>query len=173
MITPKFKAEMDEYYDALLGDEKVLGVMIRGTDYVTSGMTGDRIMASADQMAPLIHEWIEKYGFNRIFLATEDGDIFDDMISAFGRNLVSVPQERYRASDFQDGITTISELERLRHPDGEYDAYVEDTVVNYLYSIYMLSRCEAFMYSCHCGGVSLARQFNGDRYEKMFSFADD
>ena len=31
---------------------------------------------------------------------------------------------------------------------------------------------KAFMYSCHCGGVSLARQFNEDRYHKMYSFAD-
>ena len=66
----------------------------------------------------------------------------------------------------------ISELDRARHPGRAYDAYVEDATVNYLYALYMLSRCEAFMYSCHCGGVSLARQFNEDRYQKQYSFAD-
>ena len=75
-------------------------------------------------------------------------------------------------SDFREGMTTISELDRARHPGRAYDAYVEDATVNYLYAIYMLSRCEAFMYSCHCGGVSLARQFSGDQYQKLYSFAD-
>lgn len=28
------------------------------------------------------------------------------------------------------------------------------------------------MYSCHCGGVSLARQFNEDKYKRLYSFAD-
>ena len=75
-------------------------------------------------------------------------------------------------SDFREGMTTISELDRFRHPGRAYDAYVEDATVNYLYALYMLSRCEAFMYSCHCGGVSLARQFNEDHYQRLYSFAD-
>ena len=173
IVQPTFLGEMKMYGDAVIRDQRMLGVLLRGIDYVSPDEGEGNCHRAFSEVAPVVAKWYEMGSYDKIFLATEDGDIFDDMISAFGRNLVSVPQERYRASDFQDGITTISELERLRHPDGEYDAYVEDTVVNYLYSIYMLSRCEAFMYSCHCGGVSLARQFNGDRYEKMFSFADD
>ena len=94
------------------------------------------------------------------------------MVKMFGKKVICVSQERYRVADFREGMTTISELDRARHPGSTYDAYVEDATVNYLYAIYMLSRCAAFMYSCHCGGVSLARQFNEDRYEKLYSFAD-
>ena len=126
-----------------------------------------------DEVAPTIAAWLEEGGYDKIFLATEDADLLDAMFEAFPGRVVCIAQERYRVSDFRDGMTTISELDRARHPGDEYDDFIEDATVNYLYAIYLLSRCEAFMYSCHCGGVSLARQFNGDRFEKMFSFADN
>lgn len=39
-IAPGFKAEMDEYYDAVLGGRKTLGVLIRGSDYLAVGFGG-------------------------------------------------------------------------------------------------------------------------------------
>ena len=101
VLTARFKAEMDEYFDGLFGEEKVLGVMIRGTDYVTSGMTGDRVMASPKQMEPLIRKWVEEYGFERIFLATEDEDALEYMHHAFGHLLVALSQERLKMSDLR------------------------------------------------------------------------
>ena len=169
MITPKFKAEMDEYYDALLGDEKVLGVMIRGTDYVTSGMTGDRIMASADQMSPLIHEWIEKYGFNRIFLATEDEDALEHMRSEFGNLVIALSQERLKQSDLRQN-EILSDYEK-EHADGMYEEKLEDTTINYLYALYMLSKCDSFVCSGRCNGSDIVISLNNGRFSHFYKFA--
>ena len=172
VLQPSFLQEMKMYGDAVIRDQRMLGVLLRGSDYITSAMGGFSRPKQVAEVAPVIQKWFEEGGYDRIFLATEDGDLLDDMVKVFKEKLICVSQERYRVSDFHGGMTTISELDRARHPGKAYDAYVEDATVNYLYAIYMLSRCEAFMYSCHCGGVSLARQFNEDRYQKLYSFAD-
>lgn len=169
ILTPEFKAEMDEYYDSLFGEEKALGVMIRGTDYVTSGMTGDRIMASAEQMSPLIHEWIEKYGFERIFLATEDEDALEYMRREFGSQVVALSQERLRLSDLRQN-EILSDYEK-EHADGMYEEKLEDTTINYFYALYILSRCDSFICSGRCNGSDIVKSFNNDRFSHFYKFA--
>lgn len=169
VLTAGFKAEMDEYYDALFGDEKVLGVMIRGTDYVTAGMTGDRVMASAQQMAPLIHEWVEKYGFERVFLATEDAEALEYMRGEFGHFVVALSQERIRMSDLRQN-EIISDYEK-EHADGMYEEKLEDTTVNYFYALYMLARCDSFICSGRCNGADIVRSMNNGRFTNYYKFA--
>lgn len=169
VLTAEFKAEMDEYYDDLFGGEKVLGVMIRGTDYITSGMTGDRKMASPQQMAPLIHEWIETYGFNRVFLATEDEDALEYMRHEFGSLVVALSQERLKLSDLRkDELLTDYEKENA---DGMYEEKLEDTTINYFYALYILSRCDSFICSGRCNGSDIVRSFNNGRFSNFYKFA--
>ena len=169
ILTSKFKADMDEYFDALFGDEKVLGVMIRGTDYITSGMTGDRMMASAPQMSPLIRDWVKKFGFERIFLATEDEDALEYMRSEFGNLVVALSQERLKLSDLrQDEILSVYEKE---HADGMYEEKLEDTTINYFYALYMLSRCDSFICSGRCNGADIVKSLNNGRFSNFYKFA--
>lgn len=169
VLTAEFKAEMDEYYDSLFGEEKVLGVMIRGTDYVTSGMTGDRMMASASQMAPLIHEWIDKYGFEKVFLATEDEDALEYMRQEFGSLVVALSQERLKLSDLRQN-EILSDYEK-EHADGIYEEKLEDTTINYFYALYILSRCDSFICSGRCNGSDIVRSFNDERFSHFYKFA--
>ena len=169
ILTPEFKAEMDEYYDALLGNKKVLGVMIRGTDYITSGMTGDRIMASPQQMAPLVHDWVDKYGFEKVFLATEDEDALEYMRSEFGHLVIALSQERLKVSDLRNN-EILSDYEK-EHADGMYEEKLEDTTINYFYALYMLSRCDSFICSGRCNGADIVMSFNNERFSHFYKFA--
>ena len=169
ILTREFKAQMDEYYDDVFGNEKVLGVMIRGTDYITSGMTGDRIMATPRQMAPLVHEWLEEYGFEKIFLATEDEDALCYMRGEFGHKLVALSQERVKMSDLRQN-EILSDYEK-EHADGMYEEKLEDTTVNYFYALYMLSRCDSFICSGRCNGADIVSSFNNGRFSHYYKFA--
>lgn len=169
LLTSEFKSEMDEYYDAIFGKEKVLGVMIRGTDYISSGMTGDRKMASAEQMIPLIHEWIDKYGFERIFLATEDEDALEFMHHEFGSMLVALSQERLKLSDLRQN-EILSEYEK-EHADGLYEEKLEDTTINYFYALYMLAKCDSFICSGRSNGTDIVRSLNNGRFSNFYKFA--
>ena len=169
ILTPEFRAQMDEYYDDVFGNEKVLGVMIRGTDYITSGMTGDRIMATPQQMAPLIHDWVKEYGFARIFLATEDEDALCYMRGEFGHQLVALSQERVKLSDLRQN-EILSDYEK-EHADGMYEEKLEDTTVNYFYALYMLSKCDSFICSGRCNGADIVVSFNNGRFSHYYKFA--
>ncbi|MBQ9518572.1 MAG: hypothetical protein IJR59_01600, partial [Firmicutes bacterium] len=74
ILKDSLRAEMDEYFDALFGGKKVLGVLIRGTDYHTTGQIGDRIMAGVEDMLPVIDQWLAEDKYDLIFLASEDAD---------------------------------------------------------------------------------------------------
>ena len=53
-----------------------------------------------------------------------------------------------------------------------YDAWMEDSLVNYFYALYLLSRCESFMYSGQCGGVVLTKSLCSSEFRRMWCFAE-
>lgn len=170
ILAPKFREEMDEYYDALFAGEKMLGILIRGTDYISTGLSGERLMATVPQMLPTIRQWIEEDGYDRIFLATEDKEILQQMRDEFGDKVVVVAQERHSVSDLKSG-QIISELEKESLSPEEYDARVEDKTINYFYALYLLSRCDSFMCSGQCNGWDVVNDFNGGKFQRSYKFS--
>ncbi len=171
-LKPSFVAEMKEYGDAVMGDKKMLGILLRGSDYITTGMSGVSRPVTVETAIPKIREWMEADGFDGIFLATEDQDILDQMREAFPGKIKVVAQERYRVLDFGDAVT-ISEVDRKRHPGEDYDRFITDATVNYFYALYLLSRCDSFMYSGQCGGIVLAKGLAEKDFRRMYCFAED
>ena len=169
VLSDIFSAELDEYAEAVLSDHNVLGILIRGTDYIASKMSGARKMATVDEMLPMIHEWIEEDKYDRIFLATEDQDILERMREEFGSMVIAISQERHRVSDFTD-VKLISELEKKEDSGAEYEAKLEDNTVNYFYALYLLSKCKSFMVSGQCHGWTVVNSFNKDKFLRKYKF---
>ena len=46
-----------------------------------------------------------------------------------------------------------------------------DTTVNYIYAIYLLSRCDGFIASGQCNGVDMVLSFHETRFENFYRFA--
>lgn len=105
ILNPSFVKELNEYKDAVIGQKHMLGVLMRGTDYITTKMTGERKMATVDDMLPMLREWMDKDGYDAIFLATEDQDILDRMMKEFPGKIRAISQERHRVSDFKNTVT--------------------------------------------------------------------
>ena len=169
IIAPSFLAEMDEYYDAVFGGKKILGVLIRGSDYIATGLSGTRKMASVEQMVPGIRKWMADYGYEKIFLATEDSDILAQMRKEFGKSIVALSQERITRNDLRDG-QIISQYEK-EHAGEDYAEKLEDTTVNYFYALYLLSHCNAFMCSGQCNGWDTVISLNEDKFDRTYKFA--
>ena len=167
ILTEKFRAEMDEYAQAVLGGKKVLGVLIRGTDYIVSKMGGVRQQATVDDMLPLIREWIDADGYDLIFLATEDQDILDRMKKEFGAMIRVVSQIRHSVRDFEN-MKLLSELEKKEQSDNA--GLVEDNTVNYFYALYILSKCQSFMASGQCHGWNVVNSFNHGKFKRCCKF---
>lgn len=167
ILTDGFRSEMEEYAAAVLGNHKVLGVLIRGTDYIVSKMGGVRQMATVDDMLPMMHEWIEADGYDLIFLATEDQDILDRMKKEFGSMIRVVSQVRHSVRDFEN-MKLLSELEKKEEPDNT--GVVEDNTVNYFYALYLLSKCQSFMASGQCHGWNVVNSFHHGKFKRSYKF---
>lgn len=168
-IAHDFREEMDEYYDAVLGSKKTLGILIRGTDYIATGLAGSRKMASVEQMVPKIHQWMEEYGYEKLFLATEDADILAKMRAEFGRKMVALAQKRITVSHLKDG-QIISDYEKENNKE-DYHYRLEDTTINYFYALYILSRCDAFLCSGQCNGWDNVLSLNDGKFERSYKFS--
>lgn len=173
-LNPDFVEEMKEYGNAVLKDKRMLGILLRGSDYIASGMSGASAPVTVESALPKIKEWMDEDGYEGIFLATEDRDILDRMTAAFPGKIRAVSQERYSITDFtKEGVTTISELDRKRHPGDDYDTFLEDSTANYFYALYLLSRCESFMYSGQCGGIVMTKSLCEKGFKRMWCFAEN
>ncbi|MBR4383611.1 MAG: hypothetical protein IKP64_08640 [Selenomonadaceae bacterium] len=167
ILTENFRAEMDEYADAVLGSHNVLGVLIRGTDYILSKMGGVRQMATVDDMLPMIREWIDADGYDLIFLATEDQDILERMKKEFGSMIRVVSQVRHSVRDFQN-LKLLSDLEKKEQEDNV--GIAEDNTVNYFYALYLLSKCQSFMASGQCHGWNVVNSFKQGEFKRRYKF---
>lgn len=170
ILNEKFKKEMKEYSDALFKSKKMLGVLIRGTDYKLINNNNALRMASVDEMLPVIDDYINKYKFDAIFLATEDQDIFDQMKKIYGEKLYVVYQERHRISNMQ-GKSLLADLEKLEHKN-EYENAIIESTTNYFYALYLLSQCNSFICSGICNGYHLVMAFNESHFEHVLYFKE-
>ena len=170
VIDDGFNREMEEYYEAVFGNDKVLGVLIRGTDYKVAEVGPTNKQASAEYLIPMIRQWMEEYGLDRIFLATEDRDALDTMIREFGKNKVRViAQERFSVSEFKD-VHLIRDLEKEKRSGAAYEAALEDITVNYFYALKLLAKCNSFIASGNCSGTKMVLGFNDGRFEHQYVY---
>lgn len=167
ILTDEFKTEMQEYAEVVLGNHNVLGILIRGTDYIVSKMGGVRQMATVEDMLPTIRQWIDSDGYDLIFLATEDQDILDRMRIEFGKMIRVVSQVRHSVRDFGNA-KLLSELETKEKEDNS--GLVEDNTVNYFYALYLLSKCQSFMASGQCHGWNVVNSFNNGKFKRRYKF---
>ena len=157
LLSSRFLAEIKEYANAVLGGKKVLGLLVRGSDYITTGMSGEMKPPVPEDVIRLVRSRMDTGRYDCIFLATEDRDILAKMRDEFGNRILAVSQERYSVRDLANSMT-ISEYDLKKFQGEDYERHLDDMTANYLYAIILLSRCDAFIYSCRCVGSSLVRQ---------------
>lgn len=85
----KTELELNENIDRLLNGKKVLGIHIRGTDFAKA-FKGHPIQLRAEDYFELIDSILVEYGFEKIFVATDENGLLDkfknkylDMVIAY------------------------------------------------------------------------------------------
>jgi len=151
------KKNIREYIDGIYvrlfpENEKVLGVIYRGTDYYRafnheSPVTIEDFMESVDIFK-------NKIGFTYIFLATEVLEAVEQFKKRFGSHLFYVDQMRYPENE-RRWLFTI-------HFNRENDEYQKG--LEYLTVLTLLSKCDA-LYGINTGTFRAARVMNGNKYE--------
>lgn len=133
-INDKMVSVVSSYQNDIIKDSKVLGILMRGTDYNKKTAIDHPIQPSVDMVIKDAHDAISKYGYEKIFLATEDQKIFNSITTEFGDMVCSIPQKR-----FDEEIT-----DKLGHRK-DYATFAKEMNESYLASILTLSKCQGFI----------------------------
>lgn len=152
-----------EYTRLSMKNSRVLGVLCRGTDFKLSP-AGHAIVPTADMTIEKIEEKENEWGtFEKIFLATEDEDIFQKMSEYFGDSLIYVQGSERHKTDELDGKWLI-EL----YDNRKYQGNKRESMLAYLTSVYLLARCDALIVPC-VGGAMAGLWIRGE-CDKYFIF---
>ena len=103
--------ELQQQGDELLGNEKTLGIHVRLTDF-RKNFYGHPTCVPAEQHIKLARSAMKEYGFQRIFLATDDVDTVKLFKKEFGEKLLT-----YSDVTRSDGEVSVafSEAGRMNH----------------------------------------------------------
>ena len=145
-IQDYIKKMVDEAWKSQFEGKNVLGVFLRGTDYVALKPTGHNVQPTISQMISKIEEFLEKYNNDKIFVVTEDYSYFMQLQEKFGDRVFSYSNqfiENYSGTDY---------IEK----DFSDDSYQRG--LQYLIRILLLSRCEYQICSI-ASGSSFSRLF--------------
>lgn len=143
--TPEVSAYAKKKMSEVIGNRQhVLGVLCRGTDYTDSKPSGHPIQPTTEQAIAKTKEVMLQYGYEYVFLATEDKRIYNKFIKTFGKKLLFSGQKLYEG---MDGKKFLSELIPTDFSEMWYNN------VNYYSTIYILSKCDGLLAGLTCGSI--------------------
>ena len=158
IVRPEIRQEADELWKRLAGRERVLGVLLRGTDYVNSRPKNHPVQPTIEQAINKIDEVLAKQEFSKIYLATEDAGIYQELCNRYGEKIVSMDVKRY-ITDKTENINEIS----VNKSTNKYQMGKD-----YLINILLLSKCD-YLLAGNAGGSQGALLFR-DKDAPKFLF---
>ena len=141
-------------------DKRVLGVSVRGTDYVALRNTNHSVQPDAEQVIAKAREVMDTEKFDALYISTEDQSIIEEFRKYFAGNLI-LPEQEYFDFDTSDR-RAISEYTHDR-PNDKYLNGLE-----YLASKLLLCECRGLITSMS-GGAILTMLFS-QKFEYLYVF---
>ncbi len=126
-----------EYQRLFVGEGRILGVLCRGTDYVKSKPSQHKIQPTPEEMYGKIDEIMQRQRCKKIFLATEDGQIYQRFKQKYGDIVITNTKQFAKYESGCIGKTLYESRTDTREAGMEY-----------LVTIMLLSRCD-----CLCAGI--------------------
>jgi hypothetical protein len=143
--------------------DQTLGVLARGTDYVNTHLHNHTIHASKEMICEKIDELLTgREDLSYIYLATEDAGYCVYFKERYGDKIYFTDQKRF--------TTKPGELLADHHRSDAEKSDGFTMGVEYILSIYLLSKCNSLVASGGCAGVGEALRENEDRYQSVFIF---
>lgn len=141
--------------------DMVLGVMLRGTDYIKRRAFEHPIQPPIEYAINTVMEKAREWGCNKIFLATEGKEYVSVFKQVFGENVVTVPKA-YADYRLEDGKSYSSYIN-----DRENDCYLKG--LEYLTEMIILSQCP-YLISGRASGASAVNIMTNGFKNKYYFF---
>lgn len=137
----------------------MIGVLIRGTDYIKLKPNGHYIPPTPQQTAEKLDEFLEKYGKSKVFLATEDADIYNYFDQRYGDMIYT--------SDNNENLLLNYSGDYIENEIASMDKYKFG--LDYIVKMICLSECKCLI-SSRTAGSDFARLLNHGRYLEDYLF---
>ena len=135
--------------------ENILGISIRGTDYVKNRYPGHYIPPTIDQMCSKVDEFIKTYKPDLLFVSTEDIEYLDHLSNKYGKNIIFLEKDRYLANDIP--MYKIQKNKKFKNG------------LDYLSEIWLLSKCNYIIGSPN-GGFNAAFIIKNESFKDSYIF---
>lgn len=142
------------------GNNRILGVLMRGTDF-KSCPSRHPVTHDINDVITDVLERIKSKKYDLVYLATEDSEILGIFRERMGNKLIYSNQYRTDRCD--------RPLMRIKFPR-DNDGYLRG--IEYCTVIEMLSVCNGIIANCMCGGTMAALTRNQGRYEEILVYDD-
>ncbi len=145
---------IDEVCNRLGIDDKTIGVLCRGTDYTTIKPRGHHIQPAPEDMFDELDELIKTKGCDKIFLGTEDKEIYKRFEERYPDKIVT------NRDDFVEynGENSLGQKTKDSNKDLKNEGLV------YLTTIAVLAKCKYFIGGATSGTVGVMLMANGFDY---------
>ena len=145
------KIHADGIYD-------MTGLLIRGTDYTRLKPAGHPVSPAPEQAAQKLDEFLANYGRQKIFLATEDAEIYAFFRNRYGDLIYTTDNNLVRNYSGRDYIA--NEI----HSENKYKFGLD-----YIVKMICLSECRCLIAS-QTAGSKFAKLLNNGRYLSEYVF---
>jgi hypothetical protein len=155
-LNERIKKIIENEYNRLIEPtDKVLGVMLRGTDYIYLKPKGHCVQPSMEQALGKIKEYMLKKNFTKIFIGTEDIKIYNFIKSNFPDGMVVTNRKNW--IDYKEGFlqTSIQKINK------------EQEVLEYLTTVMLLAKTQ-YLISGRFGGAVGVRMFANNLKEVYY-----
>ena len=140
--------------------KKILGVSIRGTDYVAMKPHGHPIQPTPEQVIEKVHDALHEKNFDAVYLTTEDKKILAKFQTAFGEKLITLNRD-YINFDYDDDKWIMAYVAERKN-----DRYLRG--LEYLVSMLFLTKCQGLITSMTSGSSGVMCLSEGFEYLYVF-----
>lgn len=160
-------AQTEQYvkneYETLLKGKRVLGVLCRGTDYTQKRPYGHPVQPEIEDVISEARTKMTELQLDYIYLATEEYRINKQFEAAFPQKIIINKRYYYDDVFYKNKFTDIYQIH------GNHESEIYERSLEYLSSIWLLSRCDALI-AGNNGGSTAALYLNNGKYKywKLF-----
>lgn len=143
--------------------DQTLGILARGTDYITTHYANHPVHASIEMICDKADEFmVDHPDIKYIYCSTEDASYIDYMRKRYGNRLYCTDQQRFSTEEGES--LTQMHLQEKNRQNGF------DLGMDYILSIALLAKCSSLIASGGCAGLGEAQNENGGRYHSVYVF---
>ena len=145
-IKPELMEEISKVRESMFSPEdRVLGVILRGTDYLVRKLKGRPIPPPVEFAESTVNAKLKEWKCHKIFLATEDKRIIDPFQSTFGERCVILDRVYVDYNSLKDRFVSVCRIDR------ENDHFLQGK--DYLTQMVLITMCNSLV-AARCSGTT-------------------